>query len=211
MIRAVQEIIRHPMQLKSLTAGVTLQGGRMPKKTAQNHVPVGKKIKKARTQKKVSFDRLANETGFAVEYLKEIETGKKIPPVGALLQISRALELDSGYLLREQETNLKKRVKAYTERTENYAYTTLTPGAENKHLKAFKVTVDALKDHKGVGYQHEGEEFVYVLSGKMEIIVGEHVNKLKSGDSLHFNSGIRHKMKNIGKEKAELLVVIYGP
>jgi len=183
----------------------------MPKKTAQKLVPVGKKIKKARTQKKVSFDRLANETGFSVEYLKNIETGKKIPPVGALLQISRALELDSGYLLREQETNLKKRVKAYTKRTENYAYTTLTPGAENKHLKAFKVTVDALKDHKGVGYQHEGEEFVYVLSGKMEIIVGEHVNKLKSGDSLHFNSGIRHKMKNIGKENAELLVVVYGP
>lgn len=183
----------------------------MPKKTAQKLVPVGKKIKKARTQKKVSFDRLANETGFTVEYLKKIETGKEIPPVGALLQISRALELDSGYLLREQETNLRKRVKAYTKRTENYAYTTLTPGAENKHLKAFKVTVDALKDHKGVGYQHEGEEFVYVLSGKMEIIVGEHVNKLKSGDSLHFNSGIRHKMKNIGKETAELLVVIYGP
>jgi len=183
----------------------------MPKKTAQKLVPVGKKIKKARTQKKVSFDRLANETGFTVEYLKKIETGKQIPPVGALLQISRALELDSGYLLREQETNLKKRVKAYTKRTENYAYTTLTPGAENKHLKAFKVTVDALKDHKGVGYQHEGEEFVYVLSGKMEIIVGEHVNKLKSGDSLHFNSGIRHKMKNIGKENAELLVVVYGP
>jgi quercetin dioxygenase-like cupin family protein len=183
----------------------------MPKKTAEKLIPVGKKIKKARTQKKVSFDRLANETGFSVEYLKNIETGKEIPPVGALLQISRALELDSGYLLREQETNLKRRVKAYTKRTENYAYTTLTPGAENKHLKAFKVTVDALKDHKGVGYQHEGEEFVYVLSGKMEIIVGEHVNKLKSGDSLHFNSGIRHKMKNIGKEKAELLVVIYGP
>jgi transcriptional regulator with XRE-family HTH domain len=150
----------------------------MPKKTAQKLVPVGKKIKKARTQKKVSFDRLANETGFSVEYLKNIETGKEIPPVGALLQISRALELDAGYLLREQETNLKKRVKAFTKRTENYAYTTLTPGAENKHLKAFKVTVDALKDHKGVGYQHEGEEFVYVLSGKMEIIVGEHVNKL---------------------------------
>jgi len=183
----------------------------MPKKTAQKLVPIGKKIKKARTLKKVSFDRLANETGFTVEYLKNIETGKEIPPVGALLQISRALELDSGYLLREQETNLKKRVKAYTKRTENYAYTTLTPGAENKHLKAFKVTVDALKDHKGVGYQHEGEEFVYVLSGKMEISVGEHVNKLKSGDSLHFNSGIRHMMKNIGKENAELLVVIYGP
>ena len=182
----------------------------MPQKKTELE-PVGKRIKKARVQKKMPFDRLANETGFSVEYLKNIESGKKIPPVGALLQISRALELDSGYLLREQEANLKTRVKAFTKRTENYAYTTLTPGAENKHLKAFKVSVEPLQDHKGVGYQHDGEEFVYILQGEMEIIVGDHVNRLKSGDSLHFNSGIRHRMRNVSDVNADMLVVIYQP
>ena len=182
----------------------------MPRRTKKTIEPVGKKIKQARTARKVSYEQLANETGFSVEYLKRIETGKEIPPVGALLQVSRALQLDSGYLLREQEANLKQRVKAFTKRTENYAYTTLTPGAENKHLKAFKVTVDPHQDHKGVGYQHEGEEFVYILSGNMEIIVGDHVNRLKTGDSLHFNSGIRHMMRNVGTERSEMLVVIYG-
>ena len=183
----------------------------MPTRARKSIEPVGKKIKRARISKKVSYGQLANETGFSIEYLKRIETGKEIPPVGALLQVSRALELDSGYLLREPESSLKQRVKAFTKRTENYAYTTLTPGAENKHLKAFKVTVEPLQDHTGVGYQHEGEEFVYILSGSMEIIVGDHVNRLKSGDSLHFNSGIRHMMRNIGKEKSEMLVVVYGP
>ena len=109
------------------------------------------------------------------------------------------------------KTTLEKRVKSYTERTENYAYTTLTPGAENKHLKAFKVVIDPMKDHKGTGYQHEGEEFVYLLEGMIEITVGDNINSLKKGDTLHFNSGIRHKMKNISNEKAELIVVIYGP
>jgi quercetin dioxygenase-like cupin family protein len=130
--------------------------------------------------------------------------------VGALLQIARALEIDSGFFLKEQESNLRNRIKAYTKRTENYAYTTLTPGAENKHLKAFKVAIDPMTDHKGVGYQHEGEEFVYVLAGKIEVIVGDHVNTLDAGESLHFNSGIRHKLRNIGDKKAELVVVIYG-
>jgi quercetin dioxygenase-like cupin family protein len=159
----------------------------------------------------MSLDRVANETGFTTDYLKEVEAGKVIPPVGALLQLSKALEIDSGFFLREQESSLKSRIKAYTKRTENYAYTTLTPGAENKHLKAFKVTIDAMQDHKGVGYQHEGEEFVYVLAGKVELTIGDHVNTLNEGESLHFNSGIRHKLRNIGEEKAELLVVIYGP
>ena len=102
-------------------------------------------------------------------------------------------------------------MRAYSKRTDNYAYTTLTPGAENKHLKAFKVTVEPKKDHEGVGYQHEGEEFVYVLQGRMEITVGEHVNLLDEGDSLHFNSGIRHRMRNVSDNTAEMLVVVYGP
>ena len=55
--------------------------------------PVGKKIKKVRTAKKMSYEVLANETGFSVEYLKQIEAGRETPPVGALLQIARALEL----------------------------------------------------------------------------------------------------------------------
>jgi quercetin dioxygenase-like cupin family protein len=182
----------------------------MAGKKAGTVVPVGKKIKQERIKKKLSLDRVANETGFSIEYLKKVESGKKIPPVGALLQIARALEIDSGFFLKEQESNLRNRIKAYTKRTENYAYTTLTPGAENKHLKAFKVSIDPMTDHKGVGYQHEGEEFVYVLAGKIEVIVGDHVNTLDAGESLHFNSGIRHKLRNIGDEKAELVVVIYG-
>ncbi len=182
----------------------------MPRKKSTPQ-PVGKRIKKVREDKNITLDRMANETGYSIDYLKKIESGKVIPPVGTLLTISRALDLDSGYFLKEQESNLSKRIKAYTKRTENYAYTTLTPGAENKHLKAFRVTVDPKGEHTGVGYLHQGEEFVYVLSGKIEVTVGEHVNKLKTGDSLHFNSGIRHKMRNTGKAETELLVVVYGP
>ena len=183
----------------------------MPRKTSRAGVPFGKKIRKARLDKKITFNNLANETGFSVEYLKDIEGGKVIPPVGALLQISRALMIDSDTLLTEQEATLKNRVKAFTKRTENYDYTTLTPGAENKHLKAFKVTVKALQEHKGAQYQHEGEEFHFVLSGRIEVTVGDHVNKLKAGDALHFNSGIRHTLKNPGKIDAEILVVLYVP
>lgn len=183
----------------------------MPKKKGESTAQVGNKIRKVREEKKVPLDQVANETGFSVDYLKKVEAGKVFPPVGALLQIAKALEIDSGYFLREQESALSKRIKAYTKRTDNYAYTTLTPGAENKHLKAFKVSVESMQNHKGVGYHHEGEEFVYVLQGKVEVIVGEHVNSLAEGDSLHFNSGIRHMLKNIGEKKAELIVVIYNP
>lgn len=185
----------------------------MPKKKASSepHSLVGQKIKAYRLEKDIPLEAVANETGFSVERLKQIESGDITPPVGALLQISRALKIDSSLLLEAQKESLKKRVKEYTKRTEHYAYTTLTPGAENKHLKAFRVTIDPHQDHTGVGYHHEGEEFSYVLRGTVEITVGENVNRLGPGDSLHFNSGIQHNLKNVGEDLAELIVVIYSP
>jgi len=183
----------------------------MPKAKKPQRGSIGGKIRKVRVEKNIPLERVANETGFAIDYLKEVEAGNAIPPVGAILQIARALEIDSSSLLRETESTLEKRITAHTKRTENYAYTTLTPGAENKHLKAFRVVIEAQQEHKGVGYRHEGEEFDYVLAGKVQVTVGDHENTLSAGDSLHFNSGIPHKLKSISDERAELLVVIYTP
>ena len=173
--------------------------------------PIGKRIRQARLDKGISLDYMANETGMSKNMIKEIESGEKRPSVGTLLQISRTLHVDSGFLLKESEDQVEKRSKAYTKRTDNYAYTALTENAENKHLKAFKIVVEAQKKHDGVGFQHEGEEFVFVLEGSVEYKVGDHVNKLKSGDSLHFNSGIKHDLRNTGKTDAQLIVVVYAP
>ena len=178
----------------------------MPRKKKEELGSVGQRIKKVRLEKKIGFAQIANQTGFTTNYLKEIESGQIIPPVGTLLRIAKALEIDSGFFLKDMN-----RVKQFTKRTDNYAYTTLTPGAENKHLKAFKIGIEPHQEHLGVGYCHEGEEFVYVLKGKIEITVGEHVNTLGVDDTLHFNSGIKHKLCNISQEDAELLVVIYNP
>ena len=182
----------------------------MPRKK-ESVASVGKTIKKVRMDKKYSLEQVANDTGCSVDYLKDIESGKVIPPVGSLLTIARALHIDSGMLFREQEDVMEKRVSAYTKRTDNYAYTTLTPGAENKHIKAFRVVVEAKEEHGGVGYQHEGEEFIYVLKGKIEVVVGDHVNTVGEGESLHFNSAIRHQLRNVGSTEAEFIDVIYTP
>lgn len=173
--------------------------------------PIGKRIRQARLEKKISLDTMANETGLSKEFIKKIEAGGQRPSVGTLLQISRTLHIDSNLLLKEQDDAIEKRSRAYTKRTDNYAYTPLTPQADNKHLKAFRIVVEAEKSHDGVGFQHEGEEFVHVLKGRVEVQVGDHVNKLKKGDSLHFNSGVKHDLRNNGKTDAELIVVVYAP
>ena len=183
----------------------------MPGKKKKEPVSIGEKIKSLRLEKGLDLDQLANETGYSVENLKKIESGRNMPPVGILLQISRALEVESDFFLNEPKSTKKKLASDYAKRTKNYAYTTLSTGARHKHLKAFKIEIPAMKKHEGVGYRHEGEEFVYVLKGQVKITVGNHENILKVSDSLHFNSGIPHNMINTGKEDAELIVVLYSP
>ncbi len=183
----------------------------MPQNNPAGLVSIGEKIQKARIEKEMSLDFLANETGFSTEYLEQVESGGAMPPVGTVLQISRALDIDSAILLKDQDPGVESRIKAFTKRTENYAYKTLTSGIEKKHLKAFEITIDPLKEHTGVGYQHEGEEFVYMLKGKVEVLVGDNVNVLEENDSLHFNSGVKHKLTNLSDQTARLIVVLYVP
>lgn len=174
--------------------------------------PLGKRLMKLRREKKMTLVHLANETGLTKEYISKVEKGEVIPPVSVILQLSRALEIDSSILLKEEEKKAgKKSDRDYQKRTEAYSYQNLTPEARHKHLKAFRVFIDPKSDHKGVSYQHLGEEFIYVLKGKIEVIVGENKNILGPNKCIHFNSSIIHKLRNLSEEKAELLVVLYTP
>jgi quercetin dioxygenase-like cupin family protein len=104
-----------------------------------------------------------------------------------------------------------RRSDAFTKRTENYSYHTLTPGAENEHLRAFMVTIKSEQDHKPVAYKHEGEEFIYVMEGKLELTLGGKPIILKTGESQRFNSETPHKLKNLSSDATRCLVVLYTP
>ena len=175
-------------------------------------LPFGKRVMRLRKEKNMTLKTLANETGLSSAYISQVEKGEVIPPVAVILQVSRALEIDSSILLREEKERAGRESELdYRKRTEDYTYQTLTPEAAQKRLKAFKVFIDPKSVHKGVSYQHQGEEFIYVLKGKVEVMVGENKNTLSPGESIHFNSSIIHKLRNISREKAELLVVLYTP
>ena len=156
---------------------------------------------------------LAKQTGLPEETITRVEEEQEIPPVGAILQISRALGLDASGLLNqsEQETRRKSKKESFKKRNQSYGYKTLSPGAATMHLKAFLVTIDPRQDHEMVEYRHEGEEFIYVLKGEVDVTVGENQYHLTSGKSLHFNSSTAHMLRNPGPVETQLIVVLYAP
>ncbi len=172
--------------------------------------PLGQRIKRLRQEKGLGLNDLANETGHSVAYLEKIEACEIIPPVALLISLARALEVDSGTFLKEDEA-AGRRAEEQAKRTAHYSYQTLTPAAAHKHLKAFAISIPPHTAHEGVGYRHDGEEFIYVLSGEVEVRVGENINHLSPSQTLHFNSAISHHLANVGHEEAKLLVVLYTP
>ncbi len=170
---------------------------------------VGEKIREMRERLKLDIDKLAEKTGYEPEYLRELEDGKISPAVGALIQISRAMAVDSSELLADEKKEARK--KSHLKRTKAYSYKSLTPDAEDKHLWAYLVSLDPKKEHEMVAYQHEGEEFMFVIEGKVEVKVGEDIHVIKKGEHVHFNSGVKHHLRNLSSKVSTLIVVVYTP
>jgi quercetin dioxygenase-like cupin family protein len=73
------------------------------------------------------------------------------------------------------------------------------------------VTIEPKQAHKPVAYRHEGEEFLFVMEGDLRLTLGNKTHHLKSGESIHFNSEVPHKLKSISNEPTRCLAVLYTP
>ena len=171
----------------------------------------GAEIQKLRESHGWSMEALAESTGRSPEFIKQVESNEVSPSVSFLLRLAKTLDVDPGTFLKREEKTLIRDLRAqeHTKRTQSYNYETLTEGAENDHLRAFLVTIESGQTHKPIAYKHEGEEFIFVLDGQLELTLGGKIKDLKSGESVHFNSDIPHKLKNISNDTSRLLVVLY--
>jgi electron transfer flavoprotein alpha subunit len=190
-----------------------LYRGQAKKKAGRKALSFGQRVRKMREDHKMTLSDLAERIGQSAESIEEIESDRITPPVSFLLQISRALQIDPSQFLTDQErTQISgKRQEAFIKRTQNYSYRTLTPGAADKHLRSFMVTIEPKEKHKMVAYKHPGEEFIFVYKGELELTLGNKVHHLKQGETLHFDSETSHKLRNVADERCELIVTLYTP
>jgi len=168
-------------------------------------------VRQLREARSWSKDDLAQKTGQTPDFISQVEADQMSPPVGFIIRMAKAMEVDPGtFLSKEEQAAIRdRRAQAYHQRTQNYSYTTLTPDAENSHLRAFMVSIEPHLAHKPVAYKHEGEEFIFVMTGELEFTLGSRVNILKTGESIHFNSDVPHKLKSLSSEQTQCLVVLY--
>lgn len=171
----------------------------------------GAMVQQLREARNWSVDEMASKTGQTPDFVCQVEADQMSPPVGFIMRMAQALQVDPGTFLNQEEkaTIRDQRTQAYIQRTQNYSYATLTPDAENSHLRAFMVSIEPHLAHKPVAYKHEGEEFIFVMMGELEFTLGTKTQVLKTGESIHFNSDVPHKLKNLSSQVTQCLVVLY--
>ena len=171
---------------------------------------VGERIILCRDERGITVQALAELAGCSEEYLQWVEENQVEPPVALLIRLAKSMKMDPSTFLTPDDPR-NKRLDEESKRTGTYSYQTLTPSESDKHLMAFLVKIPPMTAHKGVGYLHEGEEFVYVLAGEVELTVDKEKTILREKESLRFNSAFDHHLSNPGAKEAELLITLYVP
>lgn len=169
------------------------------------------RIRALRLYKNLTLAKIAEATSLNKSYLSRIERGEKSPSVSTLIKIANALEVQIGYFFGEElheDVVTVVRADEFTAVVNsdgNVVHAMLSSQANNK-IGSFIVYPSAEPVMKTAA--HAGEEMIYVLNGQVEVSVVNQDYTLKTGDTIRFEGHTRHKIRQIGKEQARLLVVI---
>ena len=192
-------------------------------KSMNTKVPVGKKIRSLRESKQMEIEVLAERAQLSVEQVKAIEDDGPLPGLAPLIKIARVLGVRLGTFLDDQQSVGAVVSRAEDEREsvrfsnhaaeghENMIYHSLSEGKDNRHLEPF--IIDILPDENSSFdlSTHEGEEFIYVLDGQVEINYGKNTYVLEKGDSIYYDSIVKHHVHGYKGQKARILAVVYTP
>ncbi|MDP2335213.1 MAG: XRE family transcriptional regulator [Bacteroidota bacterium] len=184
---------------------------------------VGEKIKQIREMQKVGMEELAERSGLDIAAIQKIEQEQNVPSLAPLIKIARALGVRLGTLLDDNNSYGPVVVRS-GEHTKGVRFTSQT-GETREHLNFFSLAFDkagrnmepfiveiepGLKSEYMLS-SHEGEEFIYVLEGEIEINYGKEVYKLFQGDSIYLDSVVLHNVHAGNNQSAKILAVVYAP
>ena len=159
------------------------------------------RIRSLRKRQQRTLKDVADRCGFTVSLLSKIESGKTTPPVATLSKIARALGVDLGALLGGQRSpstvvTLADTLGATppTRTDKGYGFHLLAAERAEKSMQPFLFTAARGRIRRS-SMSHPGEEFVYVLEGRMRYHVGNVSHILGPGDSLYFDAEEEHDLE----------------
>jgi len=176
---------------------------------------IAERIRGLREIAGLSAESLAQELGIPAATLRDYEGGTTDIPVSFLYQAAHRFGVELSSLLTGEEPRLHvyqltRAGRGVTvERRRDYGYQSLAFNFVEKRMEPFLITVPARPEGEPVPLNaHPGQEFEYLLDGKLKVVVGGREVALERGDSIYFDSSQPHGMKAVGGAPARFIAVI---
>ena len=188
---------------------------------------IGAKIKSIRESKHLSIEETAERSGLSIEQIERIEGNIDFPSLAPLIKIARVLGVRLGTFLddqselgpvvcRKKDSNNEASGIGFSnndsQARKHMEYHSLSQDKSGRHMDPFLIAVAPTEE--GVNFvlsSHEGEEFIYVMEGVLEINYGKNTYILEEGDSIYYDSIVAHHVHAAANNTAKILGVIYTP
>ena len=165
-------------------------------------------IRSHRLRRNLTLAQLSELSGISVGHLSRLENGGRTPTVRLLLQLARALGVSLGALVGESPEPNTVYVSRGGDRHTIAAGDTWLQSLSDPALRWLQVVeLSLLPGRLGEPAAHSGEEWVYVLSGAIEVDVNGSSSSLAAGDAVHFRADVPHALRNPHEAGATVLVV----
>ena len=219
-------VLKHAcFPIKICTFALEIIGKKIFVSKMNNHSVVGAKIKGLRETKNLSIDVIAERSGLTVEQIESIENDVNLPSLGPLIKIARALGVRLGTFMddndalgpivcraedREKDSSISFSNGASDAR-KHMEYHPLAQQKAGRHMEPFVIDINPEENPNFQLSDHEGEEFIYVMQGEVEIVYGKETYTLKEGDSIFYDSIVKHHVHGAPGKSAKILAVVYIP
>jgi len=186
------------------------------KAEVEKAVSHGDMLRATREKRGFSLEELAAKTGIARDALAQLEAGESMLPLGQVIKLSKVLSLrmadiisegkESFTIVKSDQRQSFSRFGKAREASYGYEYESLAARKKNRAMEPFIVTLHPSGADEPSS--HDGQEFIYVLEGEMEVIIENTRDILKPGDAVYYDSTNMHLVKAHGGKPAKILAVL---
>lgn len=183
---------------------------------------IGEHIRNLRKERDWTLQDLSQRSGVSLSALSKIEKGQVAATFDTLVKVARGLGLSFDAILDQMtgtgqghtggRLTVTRAVEAVKFSTSTYDYAVHAGALRRKHMTPLLMRINARSlDEAGTWSSHIGEEFIYVISGRIELHTESYEPVvLETGDSAYIDSGMPHRFINLGEEEAVMASICYS-
>ena len=176
---------------------------------------IGARIRFMRQQRKMTLEQLSSSSNLTKSFVSKVERGISVPSISTAMKLAESFDLTISQLLGEEHYEDAISLVRKDERrsfmrpgaSSSYNYEMMAAPKQFKRMEPYIMKPPFKFQGKRL-FQHVGEEFMFVLSGTIEVEFSNQLYQLHSGDALYFDSHLPHRSRSLGTKHAKVLVVV---